>query len=140
LYKKILVSIDDSERSFNALEYAARLAKASGAALSVLHVIKPVASSSGTESAEGKGGAETSARLAALREKIERRLPGAMPENGLVVRQGKNIANIITMTADELECDLIVLGSRRLPGARSLIAHSVTSAVISLRKKPVLIV
>ncbi|MDR3348398.1 MAG: universal stress protein [Acidaminococcales bacterium] len=131
MYKKILVSIDDSERAFKALAHAARLAKASGAALFTLYIVKP--DSAG-------GGAELSAHLPPLKKKLDEYLPGLTQENNFLLRQGKNIANIITATADELECDLIVLGSRRLPGARSVIARSVNNAVISLCQKPVLIV
>jgi nucleotide-binding universal stress UspA family protein len=140
LYEKILVSIDDNEISLKALAHAVRLAKASGAVLFTLYIIKPDNTGRGAENAGEKTGAETSAYLPALKKKLEEYLPGLTQDNNFIIRQGKNIANIIAVAADELECDLIVLGSRRLPGARSVIARSVTNAVISLCQKPVLIV
>ena len=140
MYGKILVSIDDSERSFKALAHAARLAKVSGASLSTLYIIKPVAASPGAESAAEENSAKEAAHLESLHKKLEEYLPGITQESAFIIRRGKNIANIITAAADEIGCDLIVLGSRRLPGARSVIARSVTNAVISLCQRPVLIV
>jgi nucleotide-binding universal stress UspA family protein len=139
MYKNILVSIDNSERAFNALSHAAALAASCGARLFTLYIVKPLPPLFGQEGepdADGRAEEE----IARLRERLRAKAPGVLAKTELVVRRGKNVGQVIVTAAAELDCELIVLGSRRLAGARSVIGRSVTNAVVSSCQKPVLIV
>jgi nucleotide-binding universal stress UspA family protein len=137
MYKKILVPVNDSERARNAWSHARALADSLNAELITLFISKP---SGETADAAQTGNGQTTPSAEALRGKLLKELSSGAPSLNLVVRQGKNIAAIITAAAEEFDCDLIILGSRRLPGARSVIARSVSNAVVSACLKPVLIV
>jgi nucleotide-binding universal stress UspA family protein len=139
MYKSILVSIDNSDRAFNALSHAAALAASCGARLFTLYIVKPIECPPLPEQDAPDDG-RTEEEIACLREKLRLKLPDAFAKTELVVRRGKNIGQVIVAAAVELDCELIVLGSRRLAGARSVIGRSVTNAVVSSCQKPVLIV
>ena len=120
MYKKILVSIADDEHSLHALEQALIFADKSAAEIIGVFV----------------GSENTPEQNAAFKEKVEK----AFPDFNFLAITSKNIASAIAETAENENCDLIVMGSRRLPGPTSLVMRSVTNAVISASQKPVLVI
>ncbi len=145
MYKKLLVAIDVSERGIKALQQALALAEALGAQVLGLYVLPPGAAQAGgatlvSKSIEEKIKAKKALVAEEVLHKIEERLPGALSRLKFVTREGRNKAKTIVDFAEFEGCDLIVMGSRNLPGASSVIMRSVTSAVLSSGKKPVLVI
>lgn len=120
MYKKILVAVTDEERSFDALHQAILFA--------------------------GKNSAEIISLFVILENSIDHshiladKMKLGFPQIPFLTCTSKNIASAIAETAEKENCDLIVMGSRRLPGPTSLVMRSVTNAVISASQKPVLVI
>ena len=134
MYTKILVAVNDNERAFKALGYAVEMSEKLEAQLFVLFVHKD-------NKVEGdRKNAIFAAEVNKIKEKIRKQYPHLPERAQLIMRDGKNIASIIVSVAQEIDSDLIVLGSRRLSGANSVIRRSVANAVISGSVKPVLII
>ena len=134
MYKKILVAVNDNARALKALSYAEEMAENMSSQLTILFVLKDsqIDSSKRPEVLE--------AEAVKIKAKIKKLYPDLPAKGQLIAREGKNVASIIVSVAEETESDLIILGSRRLPGANSVIRRSVANAVISGSNKPVLIV
>ncbi|MEZ0319775.1 MAG: universal stress protein [Pyrobaculum sp.] len=126
MYKRILVAYDGSEHAKKAVEHAVGLAKALGSALFVITVAtdpSQVALERARKTAEEAAKAIASAGLEAEVE----------------VRNGAPATEILNY-AEEKEADLIVMGSRGLSAIQRLVLGSVSQAVASRAKVPVLIV
>lgn len=132
MYKKILVAVNDNERAFKALAHAHEMSEKMSAKLFVLFVFR--------HDAGEEHQLDFSLEEQNLREKINSAYPEIVENAKFISKDGKNIATLIVAVAEEDDIDLIVLGSRRLTGANSVIRRSVANAVISSSHKPVLIV
>ncbi|TAJ10523.1 MAG: universal stress protein [Nitrospirae bacterium] len=137
--RRLLVPVDFSDHSLEALEYAARVAKQFGAALTLLHVIEPVAYgldftlSIGGDARETRAGLE--ARLADLAAPLLAQGLAVKP----LVRGGTPADSILDWTRHQA-CDLIVMGTHGRRGLAHLAGGSVAEAVLRRAPCPVLTV
>jgi nucleotide-binding universal stress UspA family protein len=139
LVRQVLVPVDFSFCSLDALEYAARLAAQFGAMLTIMHVMEPV-----LPGREGDARApilardqqeQAAARLTDLSHEL--RSQGLAVET--VVGRGIAAEAILAETAAR-EGDLIVMGTRGRRGLTSLIGGSVAEGVLRQATVPVLTV
>ena len=145
MYRRILAAIDESERAFKALAHAVVLADELSAKLMIVYVVKPdvaLVDFEGIDDGviEEKIRKKIPLHAEELLQKIRTSFPDLLEKAEFIARAGKNTAKVIASVAKEKECDLLVLGSRSLPGVKSLIMRSVTSAVLAESEKPVLVI
>jgi nucleotide-binding universal stress UspA family protein len=137
--KKILVAIDFSAYSNDAVEYAATLAKRFGAEIVVVHVIEAMSYSvtdtftvvdhlGALEKTAGALLENLSARLAEKGIAVKTRLASGVP------------ADEILKSAEAENADLIVMGTRGRTGVSHLALGSVAEKVVLLARRPVLTV
>lgn len=130
--RRILVPVDFSEGSRQAVKMAADLAQEEGAALLVLHVREMVPFGD-VPYIEGPEEArdllkDTTAELAETKAEIENRID----------EPSLNPVPHIVEAAEKWNADLIVLGSRRLTAAGGLFLGSVAQGVVKHSRRPVL--
>lgn len=137
--RKILVPIDFSDCSLDALEYALQAAKQFGAAITILHIMEP-ASYSLDFSLIHAGDAR------AQRERVEARmkdLTALLRREGLtadhVLRGGLPADSVLDWSREEAY-DLIVMGTHGRRGVSHLVSGSVAEAVLRRASCPVLTV
>lgn len=128
----VLVPIDFSDRSREALAYARSLAARCGATVELLHVVDPVAIDGFVGHANPVVWVEA---LEDSRRKL-RDLAGADPHKVLEGRP----ADLIVDHAQAVKADLIVMGSLGRTGLERLLVGSVAERVVRLAPCPVLIV
>ncbi|MBM4133513.1 MAG: universal stress protein [Nitrospira sp.] len=137
--RRLLVPVDFSDYSLEALEYAAQLAKQCGAALTLLHVMEPVAYGLDFTLALGEDAQATRAGLEARLAD----LAAPLLAQGLAVEQhvrgGTPIDSILGWTSHQA-CDLIVMGTHGRRGLSHLASGSVAEAVLRRAPCPVLTV
>lgn len=137
--RRLLVPIDFSDCSLEALEYAAQLAKQFDASVMILHVMEPVAYGLDftlSHASEGeRRRAAMQSRLSALADAF--RAQGLIAEHAL--RGGVPAQSILAM-AQEQAWDLIVMGTHGRHGVARLLAGSVAEAVLRSAPCPVLTV
>jgi len=144
-YRKILVPVDGSRTSLKGLKEAARLAKAGGGRLVLLHVVDEFVAFTGMETtgafvqemieglvSGGKRILEKAARDAA-------RL-GVRAQTILRERVGGPAAYEIVRQAKKNRCDLIVIGTHGRRGVRRLALGSDAELVVRNSTVPVLLV
>ena len=144
MLKTIIVGTDNSGRAQTAVEYAADLAEACGAALRIVtvHRVMPVGYSLTPYTllpmpGEGSDAEAVDAHLSYLKP-VAARLHGRGLDVQVRVVTG-DPATVVVNSAVELGGDLIVIGNRGLRGLRGLFG-SVARAVIRDSKVPVLVV
>jgi len=156
MFKKILVPIDGSKHSHNALKTALKLAKTHDSELEILHVTsfseEYVLTS--PESDEGTMSEETtsppgwmSEYIAKARENDEKMLSQALKDAETQYPKLKITAKLlwgrpgktIVSEAEEERFDLVI-GSRGLSGLAELVLGSVSHHVVNESKIPVLVV
>ena len=138
--KTILVPLDFSRPSLEALNYAAELAKSFAATVHLLHVTEP------DEAASEAGAAhlmrQTAETLMSAREKLakahENHLASFWPANSHV-RSGQPFHEICQQ-AREIEADLIVLATRGHSGLKRVLLGSTAERVVRFAPCPVLVV
>ena len=152
LYKKILVALDGSEPSNNALEHAVTIATKFKAKLIMLAVVQRVMIPIFPD--DGFGGVPLSAAkdMAQYQDKmreiyqsvlddamiqIKKKHPGLMVE--AVLKEGRPSATITDFAENE-GVDLIVMGSRGIGGYTGWILGSTSRRVVDSCTKPVIIV
>jgi nucleotide-binding universal stress UspA family protein len=137
--ERILVPVDFSDCSLDALAYASVVAQQAGASLMLLHVLEPVSYGldftldfSRTRQAESQIWTKRLEELAATHQHpdmpIEYRLRGGFP------------ADSILDSAQTLPCDLIVMGTHGRRGISHTISGSVAEAVLRKARCPVVAV
>jgi nucleotide-binding universal stress UspA family protein len=133
MFKTVLFAIDGSRESLDAAETVATLVKTCSSRLVMVSVIEPIAPD---REPDAMNSAEAIAKL----------LQGAHDlfaaqgiEAETIEREGMP-SFVICDVADEIEADLIVMGTRGLGLTNENAAESVTTRVISLSPCPVLIV
>jgi nucleotide-binding universal stress UspA family protein len=136
--RTILVPTDFSELCQPALELACELCKGYGARLLLLHVLRPqVMALGGTQALppipDDAAQREATAKLQAARPALGAILVERM------VREG-NEAEVILRVAQEVPCDLIVMGTHGRSGLGRLLVGSVAEAVLRKAPCPVLTV
>lgn len=139
-FSRILVAIDQSENSAKAFDYAIQLAKISGGEVFAVFAVETPPASYGaliTSSELEKYFEEEGKKfLDDLAQKTEQ-------ENGIkvepIVRKGR-AAKVILDSAESIEADIIVMGSRGVSGIREFFLGSVSHVVVNQANIPVLIV
>ena len=124
MYKKILVPLDGSRFSEEALRHALDIAKKSGSEIILTHVVeRPALESVGKKILE-----QGNQKVAAQGVKCE-----------VKILHGNPAERIIKLSAED-KCDLIVIGSRGLTGIKRFFIGSVSGRVSRYAECPVLIV
>ena len=128
MYKKVMVAIDDSEKSWNALQEAGQIAAAYGAKLSIVHAVQ--VSDHATSPAR-----QTAARLLEEAKSRSSRVEAPPPEIRLLEADGElglaGISEAIAGAVVEWEADLLVVGSKGRRGLERLVIGSVAEQLIS---------
>jgi nucleotide-binding universal stress UspA family protein len=127
----ILVGIDGSAASTQALSQAVELAKATGASLAFACVSRPPADASTAALA-----ADADRRTAELAAIVAR----AVGVSATTHAASGPPADALADLAEELGADLIVVGSRGLGSVRGALLGSVSAALLRRARTPVLVV
>lgn len=145
MYSKILVAVDDSAYAGRALAHALDLARESGAALRVVHVVDM-----GLAPVAPELGIDTRARAVALRVEGQAAIDAAMAavrEAGLeaepllleTMTPTESVAQVIVEAAVDWAADLLVLGTHGRSGIERLVLGSVADGVVRRSPVPVLL-
>lgn len=122
MFRKIVVGSDGSETANAAVELAADLARQSGAEL---HIVSAVRTSGGVAVPPAVSTADPSASGAYRREaaqQMQREVIGRLQGIDVVSHvEGGAPAEVIVKAADEVEADLIVVGSKGMTGPRRIL-------------------
>lgn len=143
--ERLLVPIDFSEDSVQALDHARAFATLHQAALELVHVIEeptfPAFYSSVYKAAYGEGPASLEEEARAALERLTQDVTGEDVVRGIgyYVRRGHAAAEIIHL-AEEHDIDLIVIGSQGLTGMNRLMLGSVAEQVVRGAPCPVYVV
>ena len=152
MYRKILVALDGSEPSNNALEHAATIAKKFDAELILIAVVQRVMIPIFPD--EGFGGVPLSAAkdmaqyqdkmrvlyqnvLKEAEEKVKKEYPGVKTES--ILKEGRPSATIVEQ-AEKDDVDIIVMGSRGIGGYTGWVLGSTSRRVVDSCTKPILVV
>lgn len=137
--RSILVPVDFSDCSLDALEYAVALAQPFKASVTVLHVLEPV--SFGLDFTLGHMEAHHKSRAVWESRLVE--LAGALQARGVPAKtalRGALPAESILDCAKEIHADLVVMGTHGRRGLSHLVSGSVAEAVLRKAECPVLAV
>lgn len=143
MFKHILVPIDGSTTSQLAIDKAINLAKAFGSKISAVFVIDPYPFTGvGTDFAYGQAeylsAATAEANAAVKAAKVVFEAAGVNVDASVI--EAHAAWRGVVQAAESLEADLIVMGSHGRSGLEKLVLGSVTQAVLSHTKLPVLVV
>lgn len=122
MIRHIAVGYDFSEFADDAFGWAVDLAKATGAALTIVHVHRLDEGSAGFES---------------LRAKLEAIAAEVGPEVRTATVHSHNVAAALVEFTEQNAVDLIVVATRGLRGVERLLLGSTADAVIKLARVPV---
>lgn len=145
MYSRLLVPLDGSPTALLALEHAAALARMSGGAVVLLHVIEPMRHSSGFERPkvyiEDVRPRFLAAGQALLDEAAERlRADGIEVETVLLESSVERVCEQIAKQAEASRCDLVILGTHGRRGVGRLLLGSDAEAVARIAPVPVMLV
>ena len=129
----IVVPVDNSQHSKRALEFAIALAAKAGATIHLVHGLHLPADIRMTGSWWATLRARAISELKCMIDRVEE--AGVKTELHLV---NEHPVAAILKLADELEADLIAMGTRGLSGAKHLLLGSATERVVRLSRCPVL--
>lgn len=142
-YKHILVPVDGSPTSLQAVAKAAELAKIFSSTVTAIYVIDPYPFTGvGADFAYGQSqylSAATAEAQAALQAAKDAFAVTGVAANTAVV-EGHVVHRGIVQTAQEVGADLLVIGSHGRRGLEKLVLGSVTQRVLSEVHLPVLVV
>lgn len=137
--RAILVPLDFSDCSREALDYAARMAGHFGAALTLLHVVEPVSYGLDFTLVPSRQGPEMRAQLEARMAALTATLAAPWLTIDSVIRGGTPASSILDL-AGQRPYDLIVMGTHGRRGLAHLTTGSVAEAVLRRAPCPVLTV
>ena len=143
MFKHILVPVDGSETSLQAVSKAAELAKVFNSEVTAVYVLDPHPFTGvGADFAYGQAqylSAATAEANKALEDVTER-----MKDTGVTVKtlvgEGHAIHEGIVRVGENVGADLIVMGSHGRRGLEKLVLGSVAQRVLQTAKVPVLVV
>ena len=143
MFKHILVPIDGSSTSQLAVDKAIGLAKAFDSKVTAIFVIDPYPFTGvGTDFAYGQAeylsAATAEANAAVKAAKVLFEAAGVTVDASVI--EAHSAWRGVVQAAESLEADLIVMGSHGRSGLEKLVLGSVTQAVLSHTKLPVLVV
>jgi len=144
-FSKILVPIDFSDSSTEALRLAVQMASSGQSVLTLIHVVMDPSPLYGQVGAPGVGGstlreivrAQKESRLESLRELRSQEVSAAV-DGQIVVRVGYP-PHVITALAADHDHDLIVMGTHGRTGLKRVFLGSVAERVIREAPCPVLV-
>jgi len=143
MFKHILVPVDGSPTAQLAVERAIQLAKAFDSRVTAIFVIDPYPFTGiGTDFAYGQAEylsaatAEANAAIKAAKQALEK---AAVSVDTSVIESHTAWRGVVE-AAESMQADLIVMGSHGRSGLEKLVLGSVTQAVLSHTKLPVLVV
>ena len=143
MFKHILVPIDGSAPSMQAIDKAAGLAKAFGSKVTVLYAIDPYPFTGvgadfalGQDQYLGAARADASAAMDAASQRLQQ--AGISAETKVV--EAHTVWRGILEAADQAGVDLLVMGSHGRRGLEKLVLGSVTQSVLSHTKITTLVV
>ncbi len=135
-FKSIMLPIDHQETVPEVVKFAARVAGTYDTTLTLLFAPELPGRSSGTgfvaETAD-----ESAQRINQLIAYEIKPLLGDTAIDNVVIRAGK-AADVIVSVANEMEIDVVVMGSRGKTGLAHLLMGSVTERVVPLCNRPVM--
>lgn len=135
MFKTVLFPVDQSREARQAAEIVANIVTTYGGRLVILSVVEPAPDEAG-----GAGSAMTSPEaIAKMLASAKAHFASHGIEVEAIEREGKP-AFVICDVADDINADLIVMGSRGLGLTEEGVADSVSNRVINLSPCPVLIV
>jgi nucleotide-binding universal stress UspA family protein len=138
MFKSIVWSTDGSDHAERALPYVKNLARADGAAITVVHVVERVEGSGAVGGPRRADESEIQTRLEDLTVAISQEgLTASLIIRGNV---GARPAHEIAEVAREADADLIVVGSRGLSSIGGLLLGSVAHRLLHIAPCPVLVV
>ncbi len=134
---KILVPVDFSDTSINALMYAARLFEKEPLEITLLHVYgtrSPTLIMKNFDHVIEKGARR---KMEKIRQEVLSTHPGASVN--LEIRKEDTITRIVNM-ADQAGCDYLVMGTKGASGLKEVFLGSVAGGVVTRSSIPVLVV
>jgi nucleotide-binding universal stress UspA family protein len=146
MYKRILAAIDGSRGASLALDEAMKIAQVSGAAITAICVVEHPAQLVDVGNLFVKApppgtAAASEAATAALeeaRDLFERR--HVRGQTRALDSYCEDTATVLSRAADELEADLVVLGTSGRHGVRRVLLGSVAESFLRLSRVPALLV
>jgi nucleotide-binding universal stress UspA family protein len=137
--RKILVPTDFSPHAGEAFRQACRLAKATGAGVTVLHVARPpaVVVDGGRLSTDPTGGEPKDLWVDLRRIKAED--PGVVVEHEVIVADRPDASHVLEIV-ETMGCDLIVMGTHGLTGLKHRLFGGLTEEVVRRARCPVMVV
>jgi len=135
--EKVLIPVDGSDSSWNAAKYGTQLVNARNPKIYLLNVWEPINLTIGGEMAERLRKNAHDKSMAML-EEFKQSLEGCGMEIELISRSGRP-DYVILNVQDELDCDLLVIGSRGLSVLENVIMGSVVTRVLEGANCPVLV-
>jgi len=135
----ILLPVDGSEPSMHAAQYAVLMAKTFGAKVKAIYVDTGQETLELPEEVEAEDvfeGVHPSVRGLAIAKKMCER--NGVECDAEVIQGG--VAKRIVATADECDCDIIILGDTGRTGMKRLALGSIAETVVKASEAPVLVV
>jgi universal stress protein A len=133
--KKILVAIDFSKLSYEALDYAIDLARDLGAKLSVIYVVEPLEFAG----VDVLGGTPIATQSIVELERVKTRKLAGLDGATTAVRMGRPAEEIVA-AGGKGKANLIVLGTHGRSGLSHLLMGSVSERVVRHSQCPVVVV
>jgi len=135
--ERVLIPVDGSDSSRNACKYGTQLVNSRYPKIYLLNVWEPITMTIGGDKAERlRKNAE--AKSMAMLEDYKKLLEPCDMDVELISRSGRP-DYVILNVQDELDCDLIVIGSRGLSILENVIMGSVVTRVLEGATCPVLV-
>ena len=145
MYNKILVADDLSKSAFRVVEAAIALARMCKAELSILNVREDFLNKDEmvmlrVDLSDFQN--DMKAKALAVKEKIEKdiiSLDGDDVAVKVILREGK-AKQVIRDFAEEMDADLIVMGSHGVSGIKDKVFGTTTKAILGHVKRPILVI
>ncbi|HAS88548.1 MAG TPA: universal stress protein [Desulfovibrio sp.] len=138
IFTKILIPVDDSKHSDNAVIYGASLAGMSGGKIIILHCHRPVPTGLGEPNFQKAIDDATRESYAILEKKTALLKDKRVNYDEKII--GGSIAKSIKTVAETEACDLIIIGSKGKSDLEGLVVGSVTHKVLHIAECPVLVI
>jgi len=135
MFKTVLFPVDQSREAREAADVVVNIVQKYGSRLVLLSVVEPPSEGESANS----GAMASPAAVAKLLESAKNLFSQQGIPTDVMEREGKTAFTICDV-ADEIDADLIIMGSRGLGLTEEGSAESVTNRVINLSPCPVLIV
>ena len=137
IFSKILIPVDGSKHSDNAIEYGFSLAKMTEAKIIILHCHPPVPSGLGEPNFQNAIDSATRSSYAIIEKYTKEAQAKNIDFSEKII--GGNTTKSITTVAETEGCDLIIMGSKGKTDLEGLLLGSVTHKVLNNAKCPVLV-